>query len=188
LLEKQLFPDMKAVYYYFCLTCFLLVAFPQLVRAQTPGLRTKGNAFSKGTTQFTATYGYGQGELVKNRSVSQIQAGYYVADRLMIGLTGSLMKEWLGEIRSNNRFSGGPLIRYQFTGSRLSPFVALAYQLGKPVMNPTANQAIIVTPGVNFALVPAIRLEASYSLLFVPVHEQVGQAQIGATVLFGSRR
>ena len=177
---------MKTVFYYW-LTTFLLIAFPQAIRAQNSGLITKENAFLKGTKQLTITYGYGQGELVKNRSVSQIQAGYYVADRLMIGVTGSLMKEWLGEIRSKNRFSGGPLVRYHFTSSRLSPFAALAYQLGKPVISPTANQALIVTPGLNFALLPAIRLEASYSLLFVPVREQIGQAQVGATVLFGRK-
>ena len=79
---------MKTVYY-LCLTGFLLVALPQHIMAQQLGLSSPGTAFTKGAKQFTMTYGYGQGQLVKNRSVTQIQAGYYVVDRLMIGITGS---------------------------------------------------------------------------------------------------
>ncbi|GAB3699905.1 hypothetical protein GCM10027592_26390 [Spirosoma flavus] len=172
-----------------CSISFLFVLLPlQIIAQQVIDSGNPRTAFRKGTEQITITYGYSRGSLVNNRSVTQIQAGYYVANRIMIGLAGSLMKEWLGELSSKNMFSGGPLIKYQFTASRLSPFATLAYQFGKPTINPTVNQALLFTPGVNFALFPAVRLEASYSLLFVPTKERISQPQIGATILFGNKQ
>ena len=173
---------------YLCLLIFLSVTIPQQLIAQQVTSSNTSTAFSKGSQQLTASYGYGQGNLAKNRSVTQIQAGYYVANRLLIGVVGSMMREWIGEFHTDNKFSVGPLVRYQFTSSRLSPFAQLAYQLGNPTVAPTQHQAVIFTPGVNLALFSQVRIEASYGFLFIPNRERIGQPQLGAAILFGNKR
>lgn len=171
-----------------CLTILLIVALSQQLIAQSITSDSAGTAFRKGSQQLTISYGYGRGNLLRNRSIIQIQAGYYIANRLMVGVAGSTMREWIGELHIDNKFSAGPFIRYQFTSSRLSPFAQLDYQLGNPTVDPTRHQALIFTPGVNLALFSQVRLEASYGLLFIPNNEQIGQPQLGATILFGNKR
>lgn len=170
------------------LTIFLLTTIPLQLIAQQPTLNSTDIAFRKGSQQLTISYGYGQGNLVENRSVTQIQAGYYVANRLLVGVAGSMMREWIGEFHTDNRFSAGPLVRYQFTSSRLSPFAQLAYQLGNPTVDPTRHQAVVFTPGINLALFSQVRIDASYGFLFIPNRERIGQPQLGATILFGNKR
>ncbi|MFD2935201.1 hypothetical protein [Spirosoma flavum] len=173
---------------YFYLVIFLFVTIPPQTIAQQLTLSSSRTAFGKGSEQLTVTYGYGRGSLAENRSVIQIQAGYYVANRLLIGVAGSMMRKWIGELHTDNKFSAGPLVRYQFTSSRLSPFAQLAYQLGNPTLDPTRHQAVMFTPGVNLALLSQVRIEASYGFLFIPSRERIGQPQLGATILFGSKR
>lgn len=173
---------------YLCLTFFSLATIPQQLIAQQLMLSNTATAFSKGSQQLTVNYGYGRGNLAANRSVTQIQAGYYVANRLLIGVAGSMMREWIGEFHTNNKFSVGPFARYQFTSSRLSPFAQLAYQLGNPTTYPGRHQAVVFTPGINLALFSQVRLEASYGFLFIPSVERIGQPQLGATILFGNKR
>lgn len=166
----------------------LLCTAPQVIVAQQSASTYSQTAFSEGSKQFTVSYGYSQGSLLQNRNVIGINAGYYVANRLMVGVAGSLMREWLGELNTGTKFSAGPLVRYQFTASRLSPFAQLAYQLGNPTVDPTRHQAVLFTPGVNLALLAQVRIEASYSFLFIPNRERIGQPQLGATILFGNKR
>ena len=173
---------------YFIIVTGLLFVVPQVIVAQPDTLTHSKTAFSKGSKQVTASYGYGQGNLLQNRNVIGIQAGYYLANRLMVGVAGSLMREWIDNLNSGNKFSAGPVVRYQFTASRLSPFAQLSYQLGNPVLGLPNRQAVFVTPGVNLALLAQVRLEASYSLLFIPSSEWIGQPQIGATILLGTNR
>ncbi len=173
---------------YLCLIIFFLAIITQQLSAQQISSSSTNTALRKGSQQLTISYGYGRGNLVQNRSVTQIQAGYYVADRLLIGVVGSMMREWIGELHTDNKFSAGPLVRYQFTSSRLCPFTQLAYQLGNPTVNPTRHQAVVFTPGVSLALLSQVRIEASCGLLLIPKREQIGQLQLGATILLGNKR
>jgi hypothetical protein len=171
-----------------CLLLCLFLTIPRQLIAQKLTSSSPTTAFSKGSQQLTLSYGYGRGNLARNRSVTQIQAGYYVANRLLIGVAGSMMREWIGDLHTDNSFSAGLFVRYQFTSRRLSPFAQLAYQLGNPIVDPTRHQAVVLTPGVNWALFSQIRLEASYGLLVIPSRERIGQAQLGATILLGTKR
>ena len=169
---------------YLRLVGILLGLITQIGFAQQVSSSYWKTAFKKGTEQITLSYGYGSGYLVQNRSVTKLQAGYYVANRLLVGVGSSLAREWLGEAHTEGQFSVGPLVRYQITSSRLSPFAEVTYQFGRPT--PAHNQAAMFTSGINFGLLPQIRLEADYC--FVLLHEGIGQLQIGATILLGTKR
>lgn len=173
---------------YLCLSVWFAAFTTQPARAQQPVDRHSNNVFDKGTGQLSITYGAGRGLLLSNLNGIDLQAGYYVAHRLLIGVTGSLINEWASDWQLQPTFSAGPFVRYQFSATRLSPFVALAYQLGRPTVSPTVNQAVSISPGVNFALLPPLRLEASYRLLVLPPGDQFGYPQLGATFLFGLKR
>ncbi|ADB37755.1 hypothetical protein [Spirosoma linguale] len=178
---------MKTASYPYLIIFLLVTTVSHQLIAQQLTSSSTSTALSKGSKQLTISYGYGRGNLAQNRSVTQIQAGYYVVNRLLIGVAGSMMREWIGEFNTDNKFSAGPLVRYQFTSSRLSPFAQLVYQLGNPTVDPTRNQAVVFTPGVNLALLSHVRIEASYGFLFIPNIERIGQPQLGATILFGNK-
>ncbi|MVM41642.1 hypothetical protein GO730_34845 [Spirosoma sp. HMF3257] len=137
-----------------------LITIPRQLIAQQLTSRSTSTALRKGCRQLIVSYGYGRGNLIENRSVVQIQAGYYVANRLLIGVAGSMMREWIGELHTANKFSAGSFVRYQFTSSRLSPFAQLVYQPGDPTIVPTRHQAVVFTPRVNLALLSQVRIEA----------------------------
>lgn len=72
--------------------------------------------------------GYSKGTYGKERySATQAYGGYFVANKIALGLAATWGRESFGAAQ-DVAISAGPLVRYQFTRSRFSPFIVGAYQ------------------------------------------------------------
>lgn len=160
--------------------------------AQKSAFDHSQSKFAAGSWQFGVKGGYGKGNLVRDRSGLHLHSGYYVANKLMVGLGAAWSREWTEQV-SVNDLSAGPFARYQFTTTRCSPFVEASYQFGQrsstyPGSVDTTIQAGYISPGLSIRLFNQLRADISYSIQFSPrssYTESFGQAQIGFTYLVG---
>lgn len=104
------------------------------------------------------------------RHLYGLRAGYFALDRTLVGVKAHYLRsnhDWGGEW-----LTAGPLLRYQFTRTRVSPFVELAYAWGRtwtgvrgaPNFDPRVQYASFA-PGLNVRLGPYLRLETALELL-----------------------
>lgn len=104
------------------------------------------------------------------RHLYGLRAGYFALDRTLVGVKAHYLRsnsDWGGEW-----LTAGPLLRYQFTRTRVSPFVELAYAWGRtwaggrgaPGFDPHVQYASFA-PGLNVRLGPYLRLETALELL-----------------------
>ena len=132
------------------------------------------------------------GNLIGTRNTLQLNAGYYVANQLAIGLSGTWGREGAGSI-AYHEITAGPFLRYQITATRISPFIDLSYQFGKRLagegftfMYPPIQSGQI-SPGVSVGVTPFLRAEINYHFQWVRIGngaEYIGQPQFGLTYLF----
>lgn len=149
--------------------------------------------FKAGSWQVGLKEGYGQGNLAKNRNSLQVNTGYYLISRLLLGINATWSKEWLGDFNFHD-LSAGPYVRYHFTATRISPFIDASYQIGRrsagagsSITYPSVSlQSTQLAPGLNFGLTNALRIDVSYGLqwTYFPSNSQsFGQAQLGLAYL-----
>ncbi|QHV99407.1 hypothetical protein [Spirosoma endbachense] len=182
----------------------LLVLINTLVGANTPVVYAQQTSsvspplpFRKGSWQVGLKDGYGGSPLLGHRNTVYLQAGYYIANRLLIGFGGSYGREVpdidqaIGlSIQDKGIVALGPLIRYQLSSGRLSPYTELSYQYGRH--NTRVEKSLSFTPGLSVGLLAGLRIDLSYSFQFIGSgggfpDGPTGQPQVGITYLFQSR-
>lgn len=101
----------------------------------------------------------------------QAQGGYFVADRLAVGLRGKYIRDYRSSSFPITRsWLIGPVVRYHLTSTRIAPFVEGAYQVGRVGFDgaatsfpyPTIRETVRVLSlvgGLSVRLNPALRLD-----------------------------
>lgn len=171
--------------------------------------------YAKGTWLVGLQAGYSKGNLMTNYLITHMQGGYFVADKLLIGVNTTQSWEWY-KSAYDNTLSIGPMVRYQFTRTRISPFLVASYQVGSrrsgsseiQGTNPTGTTPVIaiLSPnfpktvhsrsfgaGVSVGITPALKLDAlinwqdkAYNASDgLYLYRGVYQPQIGLTYLLG---
>ncbi|GAB4034675.1 hypothetical protein [Spirosoma gilvum] len=84
------------------------------------GLQT---AFAKGNLNTRNT--------TKNDLIFQAFGGYFVVDKLLIGLSGTYMQQQQPLSFQIITPTLGPIVRYQFTQTRVSPYLTASFQIGR---------------------------------------------------------
>jgi len=104
------------------------------------------------------------------RHLYGLRAGYFGLDRTLVGLKANYLRE--AHSCGGQWLVAGPLLRHQFTASRVSPFIELAYLWGGAWANDrwpgTPNPSIryaSCAPGLAIRLGPYLRVDASLELL-----------------------
>lgn len=157
------------------------------------------NSFSKGSWQVGLRDGRTGGNLIGNRNTLQLHSGYFIANQLAVGLSGTWGREGTGSFAYHD-VTVGPYLRYQLTATRVSPFVDLSYQFGRRLASegsasifgsgftfadPTVQSAQI-SPGVSLGIAYLLRAELNYHFQWITNGfgtEYIGQPQVGLTYL-----
>ncbi|WP_020602336.1 hypothetical protein [Spirosoma spitsbergense] len=178
---------MKPFLFFIVLACFSIAK----SSAQTGINRPYKDSFNKGNWQVGVRDGRVGGNLIGFRNTLQLHSGYYVANQLAVGLSSTWGREGAGSYAFHD-ITAGPYLRYQFTATRISPFVDLSYQFGKRLagegftfMNPVIQSAQI-SPGVSLGVTPFLRAEINYHFQWLSNGnrtEYIGQPQFGLTYL-----
>ncbi|GAB3941107.1 hypothetical protein GCM10028805_03820 [Spirosoma harenae] len=139
------------------------------------------------------------GNLIGIRNTLQLHAGYYLANQLAVGISGT----WGREGTSWGAFHDitlGPYARYQFTSTRISPFVDVSYQIGRRsswddafTFSSIGIQSAQISPGVSVGVTRFLRAELNYHFQWIFQSgsgfwgEYIGQPQLGLTYLFNRK-
>ncbi|UFH52816.1 hypothetical protein [Spirosoma sp. KNUC1025] len=189
-----------------------LVCHCWLCQAQNqPQLSTPFNSpkpFNRKDWLFGFQVGYSKNSYLHERySATQAYGGYFVANKLALGLSASWSRESFIAAHDAT-FSVGPLLRYQFTRSRVSPFIVGAYQWGQATVSSTntktfpmaENQRSIQSGyaglGTSIRVVAEWRVDLLLTWQDKPAAPESGiqgryhllQAQIGANYLINRKR
>lgn len=184
---------MKPLLFLLVFTCFSLT----LSSAQTGTNQPYRHNFSKGDWQVGVRGGRTGGNLIGNRNTLQLHSGYYVANQLAVGLSGTWGREGVKQYAFHD-VTVGPYLRYQFTATRISPFIDLSYQFGKRITSEGSGflfadpsiQSAQISPWVSIGVAPFLRAEISYHFQWIhfgDVAEYIGQPQVGLTYLFARK-
>ncbi len=131
------------------------------------------------------------------RHLYGLRVGYFGLDRTMLGVKAHYLRVRLDDRLTGQWLTVGPLLRYQFTRSRVSPFVEVAYLWGKAWANFGGKGSInslnyaSFTPGLSIRLGPYLRFETALELLS---QERFGSRsgeryfQFGLAYQFSNRR
>lgn len=164
--------------------------------AQTGTNHPYRNSFDKGNWQAGARIGRQGGNLIGTRNTLQLHAGYYLIDKLVVGLSTMWAREGSKSFTGPSVFqdiTAGPYLRYQFTRTRLSPFVDASYQIGLRIAGEgfaSGNQAVnigCISPGLSIGVTRSLRVELNYHFQWLNAGyraEYIGQPQAGLTYLF----
>ncbi|GAB3955517.1 hypothetical protein GCM10028805_43290 [Spirosoma harenae] len=158
--------------------------------------------------------GYSKGSYGHERySATHLYGGYFVVNKLAIGLAASRGQESFGAAQ-DVALSVGPMIRYQFTRTRLSPFVVGSYQFGQATVSglrskvsPSGTtaaddiqnrpiQSRYVGMGLSLRVIRACRLDVLLTWQDKPGATELGingqynllQAQLGVNYLIDRKR
>ncbi|MBN8820829.1 hypothetical protein [Spirosoma sp.] len=175
------------ILFYICLIGSLLCAQIQPTFAQEK--RPVKPLFAKGDWQLGLKVGHGPSPLLGTRNTTQLAAGYYIVNGLLLGLTSSYTTELAEPVLHKNVLSAGPLIRYQFISGRLSPYTESAYQLGR--RSTEMEQSLSFTLGLSVGLVAGLRLDLGYNFQYIKSNYFQGgadQTHIGINYLFRSKQ
>lgn len=192
----------------FFAVAFLCLMKNTIVYSQT-GTNRKEN-FSAGQWQISLKDGIGKGnelsrfvngQEVYKHNILQAQAGCFIVNRLLVGIGFTWSREW--SIRQPDQesftdFMKGPLLRYQFTRTSVSPFLEVSYQFGKRSTGARSVldyvgysvRSTLLNGGVNVSLTPHLRLEASYGIQFKTFIDQSimhHYPQLGVNYAFGGK-
>jgi hypothetical protein len=192
---KWLFIRMKSFLFLLVFACFWFTA----ASAQT-GANWYAKSFDKGNWQVGTRDGRVGGNLIGYRNTLQLHSGYYLANQLAVGLSGTWGREGSMSYAFHD-ITVGPYLRYQFTATRISPFIDLSYQFGRRLASegngasfgsgftfadPTIKSTQI-SPGVSVGIMPCLRAEINYHFQWITNGnrtEYIGQPQFGLTYLF----
>ncbi|GAB4052741.1 hypothetical protein [Spirosoma litoris] len=116
----------------------LLVCLSNYVRAQeTPLLKVPVNysqPFARGSWLVGVQAGYSQGVWFGRNLTVHPYGGYFVANKLLLGVTGTISQEGFDQVREMIN-SVGPMVRYQLTRTRISPFLTASCQIGQRTLS-----------------------------------------------------
>ena len=183
---------MKSLLILLVFTCFSLIS----ASAQTGANRPYSNSFSKGSWQAGTRVGRQGGNLIGTRNTLQLHAGYYLINKLAVGLSTTWAREGPKSFTGPYAFqdvTAGPYLRYQFTRTRLSPFIDASYQIGRRMAGEgftSGNQAVstgYISPGISVGVTPFLRAEINYHFQWITNGYRtgyIGQPQVGLTYLF----
>ncbi|QDK81873.1 hypothetical protein EXU85_25990 [Spirosoma sp. KCTC 42546] len=170
--------------------------------------------FSRHTWLAGFQMGYSKGTYSNERySATHLYGSYFVVDKLAIGLAASRGQENLGAAQ-DVAISVGPMVRYQFTRTRLSPFLVGSYQFGQATVSgirykvspsgtttsaDTQNRPIqsrYVGLGLSLRVIKACRLDLLLTWQDKPGATELGfngqynllQTQLGVNYLLDRRR
>ncbi|GAB3889411.1 hypothetical protein [Spirosoma agri] len=115
------------------LLCVVLFpAFGQAQRvAQKEETQLSAKPFARKTWQIGIQSGYSKATFLARNLSNQLHGGYFIADKLMLGLSAGQSLEWSQKNIVTNTISVGPALRYHLTRTRLSPFIAGSYRFGQ---------------------------------------------------------
>lgn len=198
---------MKAtkVFYLLMILCLMTNT---IVYSQTE--TKKKEKFSAGQWQIGLKDGIGKGnELARfvnsqkayRHNILQAQAGCFIVKRLLVGIGFTWSREWSTQRPEQENFTDfmkGPLLRYQFTRTSVSPFLEVSYQFGKrstgarSVLDYVGSsvRSTLLSGGVNVSLTAHLRLEASYGIQFKTFIDQSimhHYPQLGVNYAFGGK-
>ena len=184
---------MKSALYVY-LVSLLLWGTRQVAYAQFTSPEPLKKSFTRSQWQIGLKDGYGRGDLLRNHTDFQAHMGYYLVNKLLVGIGASWSKEWEGGFKFND-FTAGPLARYQFTRTRFSPFIQASYQLGERstgrnsgISYPSVStQFAFITPGLSIGVASSLRIDISYGFQYLinGYTTVYGQPQFGINYLFG---
>lgn len=192
------------------LLCFL--GYCELCQAQNQSLLTipseRPLPFSRKAWLVGFQVGYSTNSYIhENYSARQVYGGYFVANKVAFGLAASWGRENFLAFR-DDAVSAGPMVRYQITRTRFSPFIVGAYQVGQATVTslhtPASTsvysqtrfiQSRYVGLGLSIRVLTASRLDLLYTWQTKPAAAESGikgvyhqlQAQFGANYIFGSK-
>lgn len=164
--------EMKTLYY---LLLFSITSSLQAQSIKPVSEKVDHSAFARKTWQIGLHSGYSPGSDYQNRIGVQIHGGRFIANKLLIGLGVAYNEEWEPEISiRQSTVSFGPLIRYQLTRSRVSPFIEATYQLGQSSLKFGsvsrqlfgARHSGAVTPGLSVRVTPLLRIDVQYRMQY----------------------
>ncbi|MBN8822836.1 MULTISPECIES: hypothetical protein [unclassified Spirosoma] len=178
---------------YINLIVFVASSLLQQAFAQKQASPQTPTPFQTGSWQMGVKEGYTQGNLLKNRNSLQVHGSYFLVKQLAVGIAASWSREWVGDFGYTD-LSVGPYARYQFTKTRLSPFLEASYQFGKRRANEVSGmsyaslaiQSTQLTPGISISLLKPLRLDLSYRFEWVDLSTNIqafGLPQVGLTYL-----
>jgi hypothetical protein len=112
------------------LLCFLLLSLLSIhAKAQQNTLANNYQPFKTGTWLAGLQTGYSNGLVFGHNLTANAYVGCFVASKLWVGLSSTWSLERLNDLQEKS-IALGPMVRYQLTRSRFSPYVVAAYQLG----------------------------------------------------------
>jgi hypothetical protein len=141
---------------------------PKVAWYQDEQLRT----FKKGSWLISGRVAYFSERGANGFDLSgQVQGGYFVADRLALGLKGKYVRDYRRSTFPITRsWLVGPLVRYHLTRGRIAPFVEGSYQLGRVDFDATGTnfpypsiqetvRVVSLAGGVSARLSQVLRLD-----------------------------
>lgn len=175
--------------------------------------------FQKGTwlVGLQGAYQLKHDQFFKHSVLLKVQGGYFIANKLLIGLSGTRSQQKAPESFKSTIYTLGPTVRYQLTQTRFSPYLMTSFQLGQSrasgdlllelpngdVINYSAWQSSpyrmysrSLGVGLLVSIVSGLKLEGS--LIWQDFVERPNlnlnlrddtnyQAQVGLTYQFGNR-
>ncbi len=143
----------------FSLVCFLGHAQAQEI-VQHKLARDYAQSYAKGSWLIGLQAGYSKGLLLENNLSTQLYSGYFVTNKLLLGLSGSASQEGFKRVKEL-AFSIGPTVRFQLTRTRFSPFLAASYQFGQLIATGAESQETTEIINGQTVVVSGFRIQSS---------------------------
>ncbi|QIP12452.1 hypothetical protein G8759_07350 [Spirosoma aureum] len=152
------------------------------------------NPFTRKSWQIGIQGGYSKAEFISRNSTIQLYGGYFVANKLSMGLSSTWVAEWTRNVLHENTLTMGPAIRYQLTQTRISPFLAASYQIGARTLtianvtvNPAAVVTVITTPTGSYSTISGSNFSYTASNKPTAIHSRSLTAGISVGVVSSIR-
>lgn len=186
----------------------LLVSLTCCAQAQT---------FQKGTwlVGLQSAYRLQSDDYFKHGALLKAYGGYFISNKLLVGLTGTRAQYKAPISLESTTYTVGPILRYQLTQTRVSPYLMTSFQIGQressgdwqfdapnvgivniPVQDRRLRYSRSLGIGLLVSVVPGLKLEGS--LIWQDFEDTPNQrlilrdktnyqVQVGATYQFGNR-
>jgi len=157
------------------LSCLLCLSFT--TQAQSVIATPDSKPFARKTWLLGLQGGYSKANFLANNLTAQLYGGYFVTNKLLLGLSGTGLAEWTNTIVHDNMLAIGPQIRYQLTQTRFSPFLAASYQFGRY----TYSSIEATTSVTNGSTVAGMSIAQGHAALTVHSRSFTAGLSIGIT-------
>ena len=117
----------------------LLLSLSWLTQAQVPlQSGTHQNyplAYQRGMWLVGLQAGHSSAQLIGKNLTAHVYGGYFVANKLLLGLQGTRIQEGLTLPVYDVSYLVGPMLRCQLTRTRISPFIMASCQIGQRTLD-----------------------------------------------------